>query len=214
MNTSNMVRQGVAVALVSLLGGCASWNAMDHQDKATAEGATGGAIVGAVVGGPVGAAVGAGVGGVAANKNADKVPTFSTSTPDRDDSTARAANSNSSTAAPAYDNSGTAAPAYGTSAASTPNAAAGSASNTNAIVNNNDTASSSANNAPSGGEMQSGTVRDAQRALNDKGYSAGTVDGIMGPHTEQALRQFQQAQGLDTSGSLDSQTLSALGLAQ
>ena len=67
MNTSNMVRQSVAVALVSMLAGCASWNGMSHQSKATTEGATGGAIVGA--------AVGAGVGGVVAHNNAESIPT-------------------------------------------------------------------------------------------------------------------------------------------
>ena len=55
-------------------------------------------------------------------------------------------------------------------------------------------------------------VREAQRALNDKGFSAGAVDGVMGPHTEQALRDFQQSQGLNATGNLDQPTLSALGV--
>ncbi|HEY3460850.1 MAG TPA: peptidoglycan-binding domain-containing protein, partial [Casimicrobiaceae bacterium] len=93
----------------------------------------------------------------------------------------------------------------------TRNAAAGTANNTNAMVNDNNI-----NASASGNSMQSqdrDTVREAQRALNDKGFSAGAVDGIMGPHTEQALRDFQQSQGIGVTGSLDAPTLSALGVA-
>ena len=56
------------------------------------------------------------------------------------------------------------------------------------------------------------TVRMAQQALNDRGYDAGTVDGVWGPGTANAVRRFQEAQGLPQSGTLDSQTLSALGV--
>jgi hypothetical protein len=62
---SNIIRHASAIALVSLLAGCATWNSMDHQEKGTAAGAAGGALVGAAVGGPIGAVVGAGVGGYA-----------------------------------------------------------------------------------------------------------------------------------------------------
>jgi His-Xaa-Ser repeat protein HxsA len=57
-------------------------------------------------------------------------------------------------------------------------------------------------------------VRSVQQALKQKGYDVGTIDGQFGPSTESALRQFQQAQGLSQSGSLDAQTLSALGVEQ
>lgn len=60
----------------------------------------------------------------------------------------------------------------------------------------------------------SGLVRSAQEALNDKGYSVGSVDGVWGPNTEGAVRQFQQAQGLQQTGRLDEQTLSALGISR
>ena len=205
MNTTNIVRQSVAVALVSLLAGCASWNGMSHQAKATTEGATGGAIVGAAVGGPVGAAVGAGVGGVVAHNNSDQVPTFNAPTPNSHQTAQNSAGSTSS-----YNSSTTAMPANEPNNASNANAATGGASNTNSMVDNNN---ANANNATSEAQDR-GLVRDAQRALNDKGFSAGAVDGIMGPHTETALRQFQQAQGLDTTGNLDQQTISALGLSQ
>ena len=215
MNTTNIVRQSVAVALVSLLAGCASWNGMSHQAKATTEGATGGAIVGAAVGGPVGAAVGAGVGGVVAHNNSEQVPTFNAPTPNSHQTAQNSAGSTSS-----YNSSTTAMPANEPNNASNANAATGGASNTNSMVDNNNANANdananyaNANNATSEAQDR-GLVRDAQRALNDKGFSAGAVDGIMGPHTETALRQFQQAQGLDTTGNLDQQTISALGLSQ
>jgi len=56
------------------------------------------------------------------------------------------------------------------------------------------------------------TVRMAQQALNDRGYNAGAIDGVWGPGTADAVRRFQQAQGLAPTGALDSQTLSALGV--
>ncbi len=54
------------------------------------------------------------------------------------------------------------------------------------------------------------TVRQVQRDLNRRGYSAGNVDGVWGPETRQALRNFQRTEGLTTTGRLDNQTLSAL----
>ncbi len=55
-------------------------------------------------------------------------------------------------------------------------------------------------------------VRSVQQALNDKGYSAGSVDGRWGPSTEDAVRRFQQASGLPQSGELEHSTLVALGV--
>ena len=56
------------------------------------------------------------------------------------------------------------------------------------------------------------TVRSAQMALNDQGYSVGTVDGRWGPTTQNAVRRFQAKNGLTETGTLDSSTLSALGV--
>ena len=53
-------------------------------------------------------------------------------------------------------------------------------------------------------------VRQVQQKLNDIGYHAGSVDGILGPQTKSALRRFQQARNLDTTGHIDSNTLAAL----
>ena len=65
-----------------------------------------------------------------------------------------------------------------------------------------------ASNAP----YDSTTVRDVQQALNAKGFNAGPPDGQWGPSTEVALKQFQSAQGLPSTGVLDSRTKDALGV--
>src|SRR5436190_9443131 len=65
---------------------------------------------------------------------------------------------------------------------------------------------------PSASNQDSSTVKQAQQALNDKGFNVGAADGIAGPKTQAALEKFQQSKGISGSGSLDSQTLAALGV--
>jgi peptidoglycan hydrolase-like protein with peptidoglycan-binding domain len=60
--------------------------------------------------------------------------------------------------------------------------------------------------------MSSDQVRQIQQALSDRGFDPGPVDGVMGPKTRQAMRNFRQAQGLSGGDSADSATLSALGV--
>jgi peptidoglycan hydrolase-like protein with peptidoglycan-binding domain len=55
-------------------------------------------------------------------------------------------------------------------------------------------------------------VRNVQQALNAKGFNAGPADGQWGPSTETALKQFQTAQGLPSTGVLDARTMNALGV--
>jgi len=55
-------------------------------------------------------------------------------------------------------------------------------------------------------------VRQAQRALQDKGYYRGPVDGLMTPEMRRAVWNFQKSAGFRLSGSLDQQTMVALGL--
>lgn len=55
-------------------------------------------------------------------------------------------------------------------------------------------------------------VRQAQESLNARGYAAGPVDGMWGPQTSSAVRQFQQAQGMQATGQLNAQTAEALGV--
>jgi hypothetical protein len=52
----------------------------------------------------------------------------------------------------------------------------------------------------------------AQQSLKDKGYDAGKPDGHWGPKTEEALRSFQSANGIDATGQLDYPTMVALGI--
>ena len=57
-----------------------------------------------------------------------------------------------------------------------------------------------------------GKVRQAQIALNGHGYNL-TVDGVKGPATENALRDFQAKEGLAQTGTLDGETMARLGVA-
>ena len=49
-----------------------------------------------------------------------------------------------------------------------------------------------------------------QHALNALGYPVGTPDGVYGPKTEAAVKQFQQAAGLTADGVFGPQTLNAM----
>lgn len=68
--------------------------------------------------------------------------------------------------------------------------------------------------APGAGAASDEAVRDAQLALNSRGYDAGVVDGRWGPNTQSALRRFQSDRGLAPTGMLDDETRTALGVAQ
>jgi peptidoglycan hydrolase-like protein with peptidoglycan-binding domain len=70
-------------------------------------------------------------------------------------------------------------------------------------------ASASAADAP---YVNSETVRQAQKTLNDRGFRTGGIDGRMGPQTQAALVNFQRAEKLQPSGKLDKPTLTALGI--
>jgi hypothetical protein len=60
--------------------------------------------------------------------------------------------------------------------------------------------------------VSSELVRNVQQTLSAEGVDAGPVDGIWGPRTHQALREFQEREGLDASGQLNAPTLAALGI--
>lgn len=45
-----------------------------------------------------------------------------------------------------------------------------------------------------------GLVLDIQKALAERGYYDGVADGLMGPRTQQAIREFEEAQGLKPTG--------------
>jgi peptidoglycan hydrolase-like protein with peptidoglycan-binding domain len=64
----------------------------------------------------------------------------------------------------------------------------------------------SAEAVPSEVRSQETMVRDAQIALRDAGYEPGRIDGIMGPKTQAAIREFQTSRGLPQTGTLDATT--------
>jgi len=53
---------------------------------------------------------------------------------------------------------------------------------------------------------QRNLVHDAQLALRDAGFDPGRIDGVMGPRTQAALREFQASYGLPQTGRLDATT--------
>lgn len=55
------------------------------------------------------------------------------------------------------------------------------------------------------------TIIQAQRALGDKGFDVGAIDGIWGPSSQSALRNFQEANGMAPDGRLGPEVLAALG---
>lgn len=54
-------------------------------------------------------------------------------------------------------------------------------------------------------------IRSLQSALNDQGASL-TVDGVMGPQTRAALRDYQGQNSVGSNGRLDESTVNSLGL--
>lgn len=72
----------------------------------------------------------------------------------------------------------------------------------------------SANESQSTGEnLSEGEIRRIQQALEEKGFKVGYIDGMLGPLTERALKEFQKRQGLQQTGMPDQPTLAALGIA-
>jgi peptidoglycan hydrolase-like protein with peptidoglycan-binding domain len=60
--------------------------------------------------------------------------------------------------------------------------------------------------------MDEAEIRRIQQALKDGGHYDGEVDGTWGTQSESALRDFQQARGLEATGELNQEALAALGI--
>ncbi len=56
------------------------------------------------------------------------------------------------------------------------------------------------------------TPRAVQAALAWRGYYSGRIDGVMGPETRDAIRSFQEHQGLQPTGQIDNGLINALRL--
>ena len=60
--------------------------------------------------------------------------------------------------------------------------------------------------------LSRGEIRQVQQALDKDGFKAGTTDGRWGPHTQDAVKQFQQSKQIQANGQLNQQTVADLGL--
>jgi len=65
---------------------------------------------------------------------------------------------------------------------------------------------------PRASAQDRGDVKKVQESLRDKGYYKVPVDGIMGPQTRAAIRQYQQSENLPVTGRLDGETAGKLGV--
>jgi peptidoglycan hydrolase-like protein with peptidoglycan-binding domain len=63
------------------------------------------------------------------------------------------------------------------------------------------------------GGQSSRLIKDAQGELQREGLYKGPIDGIDGPQTQQAVRDFQQREGLQQTAVLDQPTLERMNLA-
>jgi hypothetical protein len=55
-------------------------------------------------------------------------------------------------------------------------------------------------------------LRQAQKHLQEAGFTPGALDGMLGPQTREALQQYQAKHGLPKTGELDEATRKALGV--
>ena len=55
-----------------------------------------------------------------------------------------------------------------------------------------------ASRAPGPADLDPASIRLIQRSLKDRGFKVGSVDGIWGHRTTEAVREFQKMQGIDT----------------
>jgi peptidoglycan hydrolase-like protein with peptidoglycan-binding domain len=66
--------------------------------------------------------------------------------------------------------------------------------------------------SPAADELSPSTIRMLQHSLMQGGYAVDATDGVWGPRTAAALREFQRVKGLQPTGRPDAQTLAALGV--
>ncbi|WP_245667530.1 peptidoglycan-binding protein [Neptunicoccus sediminis] len=59
-------------------------------------------------------------------------------------------------------------------------------------------------------KYSSGTIREVQTLLSQLGYASGGADGVMGPNTRRAIRNFQRDRGMPRSGQVDDWLLTEL----
>jgi lipoprotein-anchoring transpeptidase ErfK/SrfK len=67
--------------------------------------------------------------------------------------------------------------------------------------------------SPSTEHLTERDILARQAALDRTGFSPGVIDGLLGPKTTLALREFQEARGLNVSGEFDAPSVDALRIA-
>ena len=65
--------------------------------------------------------------------------------------------------------------------------------------------------APSAREGRHSLASDVQAELADRGFYHGEVDGILGPMSREAIRQYQARNGLPVTGEINERLLRSLG---
>lgn len=65
---------------------------------------------------------------------------------------------------------------------------------------------------PSTPEARSERVREVQLKLHEKGYYDGEIDGIPGPKTRDALREYQRDNNLEVTGRLNAESAHSMEL--
>jgi peptidoglycan hydrolase-like protein with peptidoglycan-binding domain len=99
--------------------------------------------------------------------------------------------------------------ATGSASGTTSGGAASGASSPSASGDKQSPSTSAGSQSQAGGDEK---IKQVQQKLKDQGHDAGPVDGVMGPKTQAALKEFQSAKGLKDSGQLDRETMAALGV--
>lgn len=61
-------------------------------------------------------------------------------------------------------------------------------------------------------QLSSDQIRQAQEKLQQEGHNPGPIDGVWGPQTQAAVKEFQQAKNIQVTGQLDQQTMKELGI--
>ena len=72
--------------------------------------------------------------------------------------------------------------------------------------------SNATNRATASERLSEAAVRRLQHSLMQGGYAIDATDGVWGPKTQAAVREFQRVKGLPSTGMPDDRTLAALGL--
>jgi len=55
-------------------------------------------------------------------------------------------------------------------------------------------------------ELSQEQIREAQKQLKQAGFYQGSIDGLLGQQTQEAIREYQKARGLPQTGQLDEPT--------